>query len=64
MAFVPKGFKRLFRPLHVESVYRSQVRFLNLHEFRAKELLKRHNVRVQRGILTSTPQEAKKMLSN
>eukprot|EP01084_Bolivina_argentea_P198403 339742_1 len=34
-------------------------RFLNLHEHHAKDLLSRHNVRVQRGILATTPQQAK-----
>ena len=36
-----------------------QKRFLNLHEYRAKELMARHNVRVQRGILATTAEQAK-----
>jgi len=38
--------------------YQSQ-RYLNLHEHHAKELMARHKVRVQRGILATTPSEAK-----
>jgi len=59
--FAKKFCKTLQR---VENNHRLQVRFLNLHEFRAKELMARHNVRVQRGILASTPAEAKKMPLN
>jgi succinyl-CoA synthetase beta subunit len=36
-----------------------QKRNLNLHEYRAKELMARHNIRVQRGFVASTPEEAK-----
>jgi len=36
-----------------------QKRFLDLHEHNAKELLARHNVRVQRGYLATTPEQAK-----
>eukprot|EP00486_Rosalina_sp_Unknown_P001603 CAMPEP_0201565996 /NCGR_PEP_ID=MMETSP0190_2-20130828/5479_1 /ASSEMBLY_ACC=CAM_ASM_000263 /TAXON_ID=37353 /ORGANISM="Rosalina sp." /LENGTH=441 /DNA_ID=CAMNT_0047984133 /DNA_START=104 /DNA_END=1429 /DNA_ORIENTATION=+ len=41
------------------SIVQKQKRFLNLHEFSAKELMGRYNVRVQRGILATTPQQAK-----
>lgn len=41
------------------SLVAKQKRFLNLHEYSAKELMARHNVRVQRGILATTPQQAK-----
>ena len=36
-----------------------QKRFLNLHECDAKDLLAKHGVRVQRGIIAKTPQQAK-----
>jgi len=36
-----------------------QKRFLDLHEHHSKDLLARHGVRVQRGILAKTPKEAK-----
>jgi len=36
----------------------TSIRHLDLHEHNAKDLLARHGVRVQRGILASTPEEA------
>ncbi|MGH7854446.1 MAG: ATP-grasp domain-containing protein, partial [Candidatus Binatia bacterium] len=33
---------------------------MNIHEFQAKEILKRFGVSVPRGIVVSTPEEAKK----
>jgi len=36
-----------------------QKRFLDLHEHNSKDLLARHGVRVQRGILATTPKQAK-----
>lgn len=36
-----------------------QKRFLNLHEHYAKELMARHNIRVQRGILANSAEKAK-----
>jgi len=41
------------------NLVQKQKRFLDLHEHHSKDLLARHNVRVQRGILATTPQEAK-----
>jgi len=41
------------------SLVTKQKRFLDLHEHHAKDLLARHGVRVQRGILATTPAEAK-----
>jgi len=38
----------------------TQARYLNLHEHHAKELMARHNVRVQRGIVANTAAEAQK----
>ncbi|MGH7816884.1 MAG: ATP-grasp domain-containing protein, partial [Candidatus Binatia bacterium] len=32
---------------------------MNIHEFQAKEILKRFGVAVPRGIVASTPEEAK-----
>lgn len=34
------------------------VRFLNLHEYQSKKLMAKHNIRVQKGIEASTPEEA------
>ncbi len=34
------------------------VRHLNLHEYQSKDLMKKFNVRVQRGIMASTAEEA------
>eukprot|EP01083_Nonionella_stella_P027686 76256_1 len=42
-----------------QTLFTKHKRFLNLHEHHAKELMARHNVRVQRGILATTPQQAK-----
>jgi len=64
MAFVMrKGFfdkaLRAAKKYNPTPIKYTQNRFLNLHEYRAKELLARHGVRVQRGILASTPKQAK-----
>ena len=32
--------------------------FMNIHEYQAKELLKKYGVRIQEGILAHTPDEA------
>lgn len=59
------AFRRLFSPrpfsknLTSLQIQQNAKRFLNLHEYRAKELMNRHNVRVQRGILASTPEQAR-----
>lgn len=35
------------------------VRFLNLHEYQSKELMEKYNVRVQKGYVANSPEEAK-----
>eukprot|EP00484_Ammonia_sp_Unknown_P018170 CAMPEP_0197029334 /NCGR_PEP_ID=MMETSP1384-20130603/8799_1 /TAXON_ID=29189 /ORGANISM="Ammonia sp." /LENGTH=440 /DNA_ID=CAMNT_0042458475 /DNA_START=33 /DNA_END=1355 /DNA_ORIENTATION=- len=50
-----RAAQRFRRP----SLIQKQKRFLNLHEHHSKDLLARYNVRVQRGILANTPQQAK-----
>lgn len=35
-----------------------QVRHLNLHEYQSKNLMSKYNVRVQKGLTASTPEEA------
>jgi len=39
----------------------TQKRFLNLHEYHAKELMAKHNIRVQRGKVTDSAKEAKEI---
>jgi len=56
--FMARAFKRASRTTSMRSQV-LQRRFLNLHEYRSKELLARHGVRVQKGILARTPAEAK-----
>eukprot|EP01084_Bolivina_argentea_P236738 398000_1 len=51
--------KSIRRAQKCKTLITKQKRFLDLHEYRAKELMARHNVRVQKGILASTPQQAK-----
>lgn len=56
--FFDKAIKQL-RKRKTLKIATKQKRFLNLHEYRAKELMARHNVRVQKGILANTPKQAK-----
>lgn len=37
----------------------TQQRYLNLHEYQSKQLMEKYGVRVQRGSVASTPDEAK-----
>lgn len=39
----------------------TQVRRLNLHEYQAKDLMKKYNIRVQRGGIAANPAQAKKV---
>jgi hypothetical protein len=40
---------------------RTAVRFLNLHEYQSKALMNKYNVRVQKGEVASTPEEAEQV---
>ena len=42
-------------------VQRVAVRHLNLHEYQSKALMAKYNVRVQKGMVASTPEEAERI---
>jgi len=47
--------------LSTAPVHRQSVRFLNLHEYQSKALMSKYNVRVQKGEVASTPEEAEQV---
>jgi succinyl-CoA synthetase beta subunit len=56
MAGITKPF--LFAILTSIPYFRAKFYSMNIHEYQAKELLKKHGVKIQEGIVASTPEEA------
>jgi len=58
-ALANRIFRKNLRKVASTNVVLKQKRFLNLHEYNAKELMARHGIRVQRGFIATSPEQAK-----